>query len=218
MRIFMFKISLKKVIFTITLLLCVFPVFFRGHIFISQEGYLLLKRTPEKHTDIGEDTPYYVYDAVINGNSISILSESLYSPMKITSEKLGDLEIAILADLKDGVKKVQKSESFYRVEESKYSKRQINLLYKYFDYYFSENRVLTIPYYGYRQQRSLFGGYQERTVIYLRFFISVGLLIFIFLKYGKLDAKRKNAMKHIFVVLGVLIALYLSYGEIVTIL
>jgi len=31
----MFRISLKKVIFTIALPLCVFPVFFRGHIFIS---------------------------------------------------------------------------------------------------------------------------------------------------------------------------------------
>jgi hypothetical protein len=41
-----------------------------------------LKRTPEKHTDIGEDTPYYVYDAVVNGNLISILSGRLYSSMK----------------------------------------------------------------------------------------------------------------------------------------
>ncbi len=118
-----------------------------------------MKRTPEKYTDIGEDIPYYVYDAVVNGNSISIFSGRLYSPMKITSEKLGDLEIAILAGLKDGVKNIQKSESFNRVKGSKYSKRQINLLYKYFDYYFSENRVLTIPYYGYREQKSLFGGY-----------------------------------------------------------
>jgi len=214
----MFKSFFAKVIFIIALFLCVFPVFFRGHIFISQEGYLLLKRTPEKHMDIVEDIPYYVYDAVVNGNSISILSGNLYSPMKITSEKLGDLEISILADLKDGVKKIQESESFYRVDESKYSKRQINLLYKYFDYYFSENRVLTIPYYGYRQQKSLFGGYQERTVIYLRFLISFGLLTFVFLKYKKFDAEGKNAVKYIFIALGILLALYLSYVEIVTIL
>ncbi len=88
-----------------------------------------MKRTPERYTDIVEDIPYYVYDAVINTNSISILSGNLYSPMKIMSEKLGDLEIAILADLKNGVKKIQESESFNRVKESRYSKRQINLLY-----------------------------------------------------------------------------------------
>lgn len=215
----MFRIFLRKVIFIIVLLLCVFPVFFRGHIFISQEGYIFLKRTPEKHTDTMEDISYYVYDAVINGNSISILFENLYSPMKITSEKLGDLEIAILADLKSGIKKIQESESFNIVKKSKYSGWQINLLYQFFDYYFSENQVLTIPYYGYREQQVLSGGYRERTVIYLRFFVSFGILIFLFLKYRKIDLERKNTLKHsVFIILGILIALYLSYVEIITIL
>lgn len=238
---------LRKTLIFITAIFCVAAALFRGHIFLALDGYMIMKKTPESLTDTITDTSYILYEAVVNGDCMDILlGEDMYLPLKINSGRLGNLEVAVIADLRNGIKRIQDSEAFDLVEQSKYSKRQVNLLYRFFDYYFGENRLLVIPYYGYRERMS-FGltvssKYRERTAVYLRMFISLGLLIFLWLKCGRienlmqnkewksiqLEASERNVntsnkkipwFRYSMLMLMVLLAaLYLSFVEVVTLL
>lgn len=244
---FTFRRYFRKTVLFLAAFLCVTATFFRGHIFLAPEGYIIMKKTPEKLTDMVTGTSYTLYEAVVNGNCMDILlREDMYLPLRINSEELGALEVAILADLRDGRKRIQDSEAFGMAEQSKYSERQINLLYKFFDYYYNENRILTIPYYGYRKTTvpalTVSKEYGERTAVYLRMFLSLGLLIFLWVKCGRIEnlmqsTERKSVsagvpgsgenisnkkllrFKYSMFMLAVIFAvLYLSFAEIVTIL
>lgn len=185
----------------------IFIYCFGGHIFYSKEGYIILKKTPYTILKAFEESDgIYYYPTIVNGNNIVIeLPPYMYTPMNLVSDKLGVIHIDILSDLKAGKEGIDKSYYADIIKDSKYSRNQLNLIYKYFDYYFNENRILTIPNYSVEKGKNIT--------------ISIAILIILYIvvarkyEYNKI---KNNLVFHIIFTLGLLVSLYISGHLIIT--
>lgn len=130
----------------------------------------------------------------------------------LSSKKLGDLEIAITRDLLQGNARIEQSPFLNMVESSKYSKKQINLLYQYFDYYLDENGILLVPQYNRKASVSLF-----------QLVASLALMVWLGIRcesdrYEVTYWKNYNLKQNLRLLFGILLAFCISVTPLLTIL
>lgn len=187
----------------VIVLLAIGAYFFRGHIYLAADGYAVVRSSPRAC----DDEYGYRYNMLLNGDSIQVTIQGLYGPVQLQSERLGSLEVDVLLDIKNGVKRIQDSDDMEAVQVSKYSVRQVNLVYRYFDHHYSKNKVLVIP------------DYRERTHVILRLFAALAWAVCVpVIGSRRMEGKRERIGRNVILVIGTLAVLYLTCGELVTIL
>ena len=187
----------------VIVLLAIGAYFFRGHIYFAADGYVVVLSSPQA----SDDEYGYRYDMLVNGDSIQVNIQGFYGPVQLQSGRLGSLKVYVLQDIKNGVKRIQDSDDMEAVQASKYSVRQLNLVYRYFDHHYSKNKVLVIP------------NYKERTHVILRLFAALAWAVCVpVIGLRRMEGKRERIGRNVILVTGTLAVLYLTCGEFVTIL
>lgn len=87
-----------------------------------------------KPEEDGEECCYFVSKGT---NTIGAKLVGISSPVILSSEKLGQLKIAILKDIGQGKWNVKDTDNIEAVTASKYSTKQVNLLYQFLGHYSS---------------------------------------------------------------------------------
>lgn len=134
----------------LTLAAALIILLFWGQVHIGGEGCLIVTGTPKYRLNPDTEKYCYYYDMIINWDKVTVIVEDHELPVQLVSEKLGNLEIDILGDLREWTNTVKKSEYFEAVKASNYSIDQLELLYEYFVYCYDDARkYFQTPDYGF---------------------------------------------------------------------
>lgn len=115
---------------------------------------MILTNTPHQM-----NSQTYYYNSIINGYYIDMeLPPKFFAgaPLKLKSIKLGEYTVNLLHYIRSDNKESYDINLYNDFTNTKYTRKQIQLVYDYFGYNYGENLILTIPNYKINKNKPLF--------------------------------------------------------------